>query len=95
MEKVDYLGNPLKVGDAVLIRDSTSDTTYRKGVVTAFREDDFDCRAGDIQVEYNDGRLYCNVKYYYFSEKNKEDIKFAPKPRKVWCFRDRIVKYEE
>ena len=93
MEKVDCLGNPLKVGDEVLIRDSTSDTTYRKGIVTAFREDDFDCRAGDIQIEYNDGRLYCNVPHYYFYQKNKEDIKFAPKPRKVWCFKDRIVKY--
>lgn len=93
MENVDCLGNKLEVEDVVLIRDSTSDTTYKKGIVTAFREDDYACRAGDIQVEYNDGRLYCNIKYFYFSDKNKNDIKFAPKPRKVWCFKDRIVKY--
>ena len=33
MENVDCLGNKLEVGDVVLIRDSTSDTTYRKGIV--------------------------------------------------------------
>lgn len=95
MEKVDCLGNSLKIGDEVLIRDSKSDTTYRKGIVTGFREDDFACRAGDIQVEYNDGRLYCNVQYWCFSDfkTNKEAIKFVSKPRKVWCFMDRIVKY--
>ena len=92
MEK-DFLGNDINVGDLVLVKESDKDTTYRQAIIRAFREDNFDCRAGTIQIEYIDGRLYCNIAWCYLEE-NKDKIEFHTKPVKVWVQRTRVLKFK-
>lgn len=89
----DAAMNPIKVGDVVLVRDSQKDATYRMAVIRGFREDGFDCRAGNIQIEYTDGRLYCNMPWYDLNKKPKE-IRFHTKPIKVWRWKDSILKFK-
>jgi len=91
----DRIGNPLKVGDMVLILVPKTDASYRKGFIKDFRnprwnyKDHFYC---EVLVEYDDGRLYCNKKYY---EQDKEDtLIFSSKPTKAWRSNSDIVKFK-
>ena len=78
----------------VLVKESDKDTTYRQAIIRDIREDDFNCRAGTIQIEYLDGRLYCNFPWYHLKE-NKDKIEFHTKPVKVWVQRIRVLKFKQ
>ena len=91
--ETDFLGNKIEIEDIVLVRESDKDTTYRQAVVRGFREDDFNCRAGTIQIEYTDGRLHCNIPWCYLEE-NKDKIEFHSKPIVRWVQRNRVLKFK-
>lgn len=57
----DYLGNPLAVGDEVVVL-SSGNSSWRKGVVTKINDPDYLLRY-KVQVEYND-HYYCNLPHY-------------------------------
>lgn len=90
-EFVDRIGNVLEVGDHVLIRVPDSDSTYRQGIIRAIKEDPY-FGLHNYQVEYVNDRLYCNMPWYNI--RPGCDIKFTNKTIKVWCDRDRLVKFD-
>lgn len=82
----DYLGNPLAVGDEVVVL-SSGNSSWRKGIVTrlgnpgSFYDD-------KIQVEYHD-HWYCDVAHY---ELKSKPFKFKTKGVKVSVSKWNIVK---
>lgn len=88
MDCVDNIGNILKEGDEVLIKVPKSDATYRRGIVKGFK-DIRNNGYGEILVEYDDGRLYCNKKRW---EQHSGEVIFTSKPTKAWRFSKDIIK---
>lgn len=89
LKHFDRLGNEINIGNKVLALVPNSDATYRVGIVKDFKNEFKEyC---DVLVEYDDGRLYCDTKYFY--QKPGSKIKFRTKTIKSWRFNTNIVKY--
>ena len=89
MDCRDNVGNIIKVGDEVLVKVPKTYKTYRKAIIRDFKnikESGF-C---EVLVEYDDGRLYCNIEYYHQNDNHK--IKFTSKSTKAWRYSSHIVK---
>lgn len=91
MEYFDDLGNEIKVGDEVLILVPKTYTTYRRGIIKDFRdawtrENYFHC---EVLVEYDDGRLYSNLKRW---DQKDGKLSFSKKTTKAWRSNGDIVK---
>ena len=86
----DMLGNQLNIGDIVLVLVPKTDASYRKAVIRDICRDTY--RGKIAYVEYDDGRLYCNVKWFYIDE--NPEIKFVSKPIKVWRRCDEMIKFD-
>jgi hypothetical protein len=94
MEYFDNIGNKLEIGDEVLILVPKSDASYRKGIVKDFRKpyqsgDYFHC---EVLIEYDDGRLYCNKKYFY--QHKGDNLIFIKKFIKTWRSNTDIIKFK-
>lgn len=86
----DMLGNQLNIGDIVLVLVPKTDASYRKAVIRDMCWDTY--RGKIVYVEYDDGRLYCNTKWFYIDE--AKEIKFVSKPVKVWRRSDEMIKFD-
>lgn len=91
LEIKDILGNPLKVGDIVLVLVPKSYSSFRKAVIRDIKNKGYG-NYFDVCVEYDDGRLYSDVKYFYIKE--GDEIKFRSKPVKVWRSNHEIIKFD-
>lgn len=92
IEFADSLGNPLKIGDFVLVLVPKTDASFRKAVIRDMKLDYFGRQSA--YVEYDDGRLYCNIKHFRMCIANKDaQIKFTSKPIKVWRDNSEIIKF--
>jgi len=90
---VDCFGNALKVGDIVLVLVPKSSSSYRKAIIRDFRSDSF--HRQDIYVEYDDGRLYCDLKHWELGKNTvPSKIKFHSKPIKVWRCNWDVIKFD-
>lgn len=90
VEYVDRIGNPLKIGDIVLVLVPHTCASFRKAVVKGLKADEFNYQ--DVCVEYDDGRLYSNTDYFYI--KKDTPLKFRSKPIKVWRSNGDIIKFD-
>lgn len=91
MEHKDYLGNILNIGDDVLVRENSKDTTFRQAKIIDLKDNNY-CFA-TVRIEYLDDRIYSNIPYYHIGDKGIE-LKFSRKHPKVWVDRHRIIKYD-
>ena len=94
MEYFDKIGNEIKVGDEVLILVPKTDATYRQGIIKDLKDERslnsyFCC---EVLVEYDDGRLYCDKKYY--QQYRGGEIRFKTKLTKVWRSNNDIIKFK-
>jgi len=89
-EVVDMLGNPLTIGDIVLVLVPKTDASFRKAIIRDFKVDYLD--RSSVYVEYDDGRLYCNEKWFHINKYSQ--IKFTSKPIKVWRSNLEIIKFD-
>ena len=89
MDCRDNVGNIINIGDEVLVKVPKTYKTYRKAIIRDFKDihDSGFCQA---LIEYDDGRLYSNVEYYYQEKCHK--LKFTSKPTKAWRYSSDIVK---
>ena len=93
MEGFDNIGNKIEIGDKVLILVPKSYKTYRQGIVKDIKHqfshgpNHFHC---EVLVEYDDGRLYCNV--HHWDQRQGHNIKFSKKPTKAWRSNSDIIK---
>ena len=90
IEFVDSLGNLLKIGDIVLVLVPKTDASFRKAVIRDMKLDYFGIQS--VYLEYDDGRLYCNIKH--FRIKKGDEIKFASKPIQVWRYNGDVIKFD-
>ena len=93
MEYFDNIGNKLEIGDRILILVPKTDKTYRQGIVKDFRNvcsRDIDDFHGEILVEYDDGRLYCNK--FRWDQRKNPNIKFDKKTTRTWRSNYDIIK---
>lgn len=85
----DAIGNPIEVGNEVLILVPKSDASYRRGIVKNFKnEHNNRC---EVLVEYDDGRLYCDKPWYQLQKGDL--LKFKSKLIRVWRFSNNIIKF--
>jgi len=89
MDCRDNVGNIIKVGDEVLVKVPKTYTTYRKAIIRDFK-DIRDSGYCQVLIEYDDGRLYSNIEYFYQEKCHK--LKFTSKPTKAWRYSSDIVK---
>ena len=92
-EHFDGIGNPINVGDEVLILVPKTDASYRRGFVEDFRREYDSINHCEVLVSYNDGRLYCNKKW--FKQKEGDVLEFKTKVIKSWRSNRDIIKYKE
>ena len=88
---VDMLGNPLKIGDIVLVLVPKTYASFRKAVVRDIKEEW--ANRQKVYVEYDDGRLYSNVEHFHI--KKDTALKFRSKPIKVWRDNSDVVKFDQ
>ena len=91
LEIKDRLGNLLKVGDIVLVLVPKTYASFRKAVIRDIKTEGYGTYF-DVCVEYDDGRLYSDVKY--FDIKEGVQFKFRSKPVKVWRCNHEIIKFD-
>ena len=91
VEFVDRIGNPLKIGDIVLVLVPKTYASFRKAIVRDLKPDYG--KRQRVYVEYDDGRLYSNVEYFYI--KNDTPLKFISKPIKVWRDNFDVIKFDQ
>jgi len=89
MDCRDNVGNIIKVGDEVLVKVPKTYKTYRKAIIRDFK-DIRDSGFCQVLIEYDDGRLYSNVEYFYQEKCHK--LKFTSKITKAWRYNSDIVK---
>ena len=88
LEIKDRLGNPLKVGDIVLVLVPHTYGSFRKATICKLRSVSY----ADVCVEYDDGRLYSDIDYFDIRE--GVQFKFRSKPVKAWRCSSEIVKFD-
>lgn len=89
MRYFDNIGNEINVGDEVLILVPKSDASYRRGIIKDIKP--YGSTYSEVLVEYDDDRLYCNIKY--FRQHNGDNIKFRSKKTTAWRFSSHIIKF--
>lgn len=91
-EHFDGIGNPINVGDEVLILVPKTDASYRKGIIEDFKNEYDSTNHCEVLVSYNDGRLYCNKKR--FEQREGDILEFKTKVIKAWRYNRDIIKYK-
>ena len=92
-EHFDRIGNPINIGDEVLILIPKTYASYRRGFVEDFRREYDSTNHCEVLVSYNDGRLYCNKKC--FEQHQGDVLEFKTKVIKAWRHNSDIIKYKE
>lgn len=90
---VDMLGNPLQIGDIVLVLIPKTDASFRKAIIRNMESDEYFPSYRKVYVEYDDGRLYSDVKHFYI--KKDTPVKFRSKPIKVWRYASDVIKFDQ
>lgn len=91
-EHFDKIGNPINIGDEVLILIPKTYASYRRGFVEDFRREYDSTNHCEVLVSYNDGRLYCNKKC--FEQHQGDVLEFKTKVIKAWRSNRDIIKYK-
>jgi len=91
MEYFDNIGNEINIGDEVLILVPKSDASYRRGIIKDIRY--HSSTYCEVLVEYNDGRLYCDIKH--FRQHKGDKLNFKTKLIRVWRFGSDIIKFKK